>query len=112
MSESPARPLAGKVAVVTGASRGMGKGIAVVLAEQGQCLVGRGHAARNRQVFRIGQRQFGIEQLGPGPAHQALPHLADQDQGSIVEMPDLEQLPDHRHLEQCPDAPWGDHERV
>jgi NAD(P)-dependent dehydrogenase (short-subunit alcohol dehydrogenase family) len=47
-------PLAGKVAVVTGASRGIGKGIALVLAEQGATVYITGRTVREGDYYLPG----------------------------------------------------------
>jgi hypothetical protein len=46
MAEGRNRPLAGRVALVTGASRGAGKGIALVLGEQGATVYLTGRSTR------------------------------------------------------------------
>jgi len=54
------RPLRGKVAVVTGSSRGLGRGIALVLAEDGADVVVNYHRSRDRADEVVGE----LEALG------------------------------------------------
>lgn len=49
------RPLTGKIAVVTGASRGAGRGIAVELGVAGATVIVTGRTTRTRAVERYGQ---------------------------------------------------------
>ena len=56
--------LSGRIALVTGASRGLGKGIALVLAEKGADVVVNYHAsAAEAEEVAQACRQFGVRAL-------------------------------------------------
>jgi hypothetical protein len=46
------------------------------------------------------------------PLDQTGPHPPDQDQGRVAEVADLEELPDHRHLEHGADAAGRHQKRI
>ena len=84
----------------------------MMLADQGDRLVGRVHAARDRHVFRADQRRLGVQQVRLRPVHQIGPHLPDEDQGGVVELANLQQLPDHHEFQNRADAAGDDDESV
>ena len=67
-------------------------------------LVGARHAARERQVLGIRQGRVEGEHPLPGPLDESRPRWSDEDQWSLLQVPHLEELPDHHHLEECSDA--------
>ena len=69
------------------------------VAQQGNRFVGGVDTLRNLQVLRIGQREPGIQHARPGPIDETLPHPADQNQRDVLDVPHLQQLPDHQRLE-------------
>ena len=56
------QPLSNKVAIVTGASRGIGRAIALKLAEEGAAVM---LAARNAELLKEVQAEIGAKEGGP-----------------------------------------------
>jgi 3-oxoacyl-[acyl-carrier protein] reductase len=77
MAESSAKPLAGKVAIVTGAGRNIGRAIALRLAADGAAIVVNGRSDRAAVDAVAGE----IEEAGG----RAMPYLADVSDGPAVE---------------------------
>ena len=75
-------------------------------------FVGARHAARDRQVLGIGQGRVEGEHRLPGPLDQGRPRWPDEDQRRLLQVPHLEELPDHHHLQDCADAARGHDEGV
>ena len=85
---------------------------AVVFAEDVEDL-GPGLAAdRDGEVLGAGQRAIGAQHRLPGPFDQLGPHRADQDERGVVQLPHLEQLPDHHRLQHRADPARHDDEGV
>ena len=60
----------------------------------------------------VGERRPRVQHARPGPLKQSLPHLAHEDQRHVLDVPHLQQLPDHQHLEHGADATRHDDEGV
>jgi hypothetical protein len=86
--------------------------LVMMLADPSDRLVGSIHTPWDRHVFLVGQRRLTRQQMRPGPIHQINPHLADEDQRSFVDVPDLQELPDHHEFEHGADAPGSYHEGI
>src|SRR5262245_11167290 len=84
----------------------------VKIADEDDRFVGGVDACRNVEVLRTGERQPWVEHTRPGPFDKPPPHLADEDERNLVDVPDLQQLPDHQHFEHGADAAGHHHERV
>jgi NAD(P)-dependent dehydrogenase (short-subunit alcohol dehydrogenase family) len=101
-------PLAGKVALVTGATRGGGRGIAVALGEAGATVYATGRSTRSRRS-EIGRpetieetAELVTEAGGEGIA-VAVDHLVPDEVGRLVERIDA----DHGRLDVLVNDIWG-----
>ena len=91
-------PLAGKVALVTGSSRGIGKGIALVLAEQGATVYVTGRTVKEGDYYLPGTvgstaaecDERGKETGGSGIA-VACDHASDEETAALFERIESEQ---------------------
>src|SRR5918996_750564 len=105
-----AKPLEGKVAVVAGATRGAGRGIATALGEAGATVVCTGRSSRTGALKSDYERPETIEEtaelvtdLGGVGIAEAVDHL-DADQ--VAQLADRVQV-QHGHIDVLVNDIWG-----
>src|SRR5262245_5975267 len=84
----------------------------VQVAHHGNLFVRRFDARWNLQVLRVRQGQSGVKHADLRPLDQSPPHLPDENERHIFDMPDLEKLPDHQRLKNGADAAWHNDKRI
>lgn len=107
------RPLLGQVAVVAGATRGAGRGIAAALGEAGATVVCTGRSSRHRSGGSDYQRPETIEETA-----ELVTELGGVGIAEVVDHLDTEQVAaladrlraDHGHLDVLVDDIWGGEE--
>ncbi len=109
---APARPLAGRVAVVTGASRGVGKGVALGLAEAGATVYVTGRTvvpgtARVRLPGTVGETAEEVTRLGGRGVPVACDHGDDAQVAALFARVAEEQ----GRLDVLVNSVWGGYER-
>jgi len=67
---------------------------------------------RKSYVFDTGQRDVWSEHILPAPGDKLRVHVSNQDKRRFLQMPDLEQLPDHHGLEHRADAARHDDKSI
>ena len=75
-----------------------------MLANDRDGLIGGIDALGNSHILGLGQLEAGLQHLLTGPFNQTVPHRTHENQGNIVQMPDLQQLPDHGRFQQRADT--------
>src|SRR5262249_55662119 len=83
-----------------------------MLADHLDRLLCCGYAPRNLKIDRLRKVHFVFEHVMMSPLHQVGPHIANQDERSIVKLANLQKLPHHGQLEQRAHASRHDNERV
>ncbi len=106
------KPLVGSVALVTGASRGVGKGIAVGLGEAGACVYVTGRTSRARPHAAWPGTVEDTAEAVTGAGGEGIPVVCDHTDDGAVEALFEQIRRRHGRLDVLVNSAWGGYERM